>query len=125
MTIVPPQFLFDETCVPESRRWLDYLLADPVGARIVRNSKTEATGYETPCWLRQGWCDGKGYRKIRVNGRTEYVHRWVWEFFNGFLRGDQEIHHRCTNRACFRPDHLEATTRLKNMREMNKRLWRR
>lgn len=93
---------------------------DPVGQRILDRLKVEGE-----CWLYQGWCDGKGYRKIRVKGRTEYVHRWVWEFVTGRPLGRRQVHHKCLNRSCWRPDHIEATTGLQNMREMNNRRWNR
>lgn len=95
--------------------------ADEVGHRILNRHRLTHMFPDigTPCMEFTGWKDGDGYRKIRVRGRGEYVHRYVYALFNGPLRKGQEVGHTCLNRACFRPDHLKQETRLSNMREMN------
>jgi hypothetical protein len=92
---------------------------DPVGYRIMNRRKVNGE-----CWEYQGWDNGSGYKKIRVCGRGEYVHRYVFNLFNDRLMLHQEVGHICLNRSCFRPTHLKRETPLTNMREMNKRMWK-
>lgn len=78
---------------------------------------------ESGCWNFQGWDDGKGYKKISVNGIAQYVHRVMFEYYHKPLKYKQEVEHICNNRSCCNPSHLKQGTRLTNMREMNKRRW--
>lgn len=68
------------------------------------------TGYETPCHLWQ-----KGVRKDNgyahwgtVDGRSNLVHRAVWEHAHGPAPKGWTVHHKCLVRHCVRLDHLEA-----------------
>lgn len=56
--------------------------------------------------------DGYGVIGWRVGGKQyrAYVHRLVYEGFNGAIPADHEIHHCCGNRLCVNPDHLEVVT---------------
>ncbi len=64
------------------------------------------------CWL---WPKvatiGYGY----VDGTRVYVHRVVWEGFNGSIPKGFEIDHLCRNKACYRPSHLEPVTHQVNI----------
>jgi hypothetical protein len=44
------------------------------------------------------------------------VHRWAYEQAFGPVPSGLQIDHLCKNRACYRPDHLEAVSRLENIR---------
>lgn len=64
-----------------------------------------------PCWIWLGWNNGKpsgAYGKVKINGRTDYIHRVMWERHNGvYLQGGETIDHLCRVRLCFNPYHLE------------------
>lgn len=64
----------------------------------------------TPCWIVSGSDDGKGYKKMRHNGRWLYKHRVMWTAVNGRIADGLVLDHKCRCRACINPDHLEPVT---------------
>jgi len=75
----------------------------------------------TGCWL---WtsvrtADGYGHFRTRVApGHHRYVkaHRWAYEQSHGPIPDGLTVDHLCRNRACVRPDHLEAVSITENIR---------
>lgn len=65
----------------------------------------------TPCCLWQGWNNGEGHGKFRLNGKAVYVHRHSWELANAEPLGEFDVvDHLCRNRACWNPAHLDRVT---------------
>lgn len=68
-----------------------------------------------PCLIYQGnWGDGKGYRKIKWNQQTYYVHRLAYAAEHGHADGEHVLDHKCRNRGCCNPKHLEPVTTKEN-----------
>jgi hypothetical protein len=68
---------------------------------------------ETPCWLWRGRLTGKGYASRGDKSGSYLVHRRVLEEHDDRpLRDGEQIHHRCEQKSCVNPDHLERTTAL-------------
>lgn len=79
---------------------------------------------ETGCW---NWCggtsgqEGRGadYPRMSLDGATVAVHRASWANENGPIPPRKQIDHRCRNRRCVNPDHLEMVTPRENCRRRN------
>jgi hypothetical protein len=63
------------------------------------------------CILWKGCRDRDGYGAKWINGKRVMVHRWAYEQTFGPIPSGMQIDHLCRNRACYRPDHLEAISR--------------
>jgi hypothetical protein len=58
-----------------------------------------------------------GYGCRRVDGKTQYVHRLAFEQHNG-RKPSGVVRHKCDNRLCYNPLHLEEGSRADNSRDM-------
>ena len=85
--------------------------------KVLRRVKVDENG----CWVWQGPCSGNGrgggYPRMSLRGHTVAVHRAIYTHFFGYVPRQKQIHHKCNNRLCCNPEHLEMTTHLKNQRE--------
>lgn len=68
------------------------------------------------CWEWSGKLNDSGYGYFRVGRRIHRVHIVTYEHFVGPVPEGLELDHLCRNRACARPDHLEAVTHAENIR---------
>lgn len=57
----------------------------------------------------------KGYGTFWADGRTVKAHRFAYQQANGPIPAGLEVDHRCRNRRCVRPSHLEAVTHRVNV----------
>lgn len=62
---------------------------------------------ETGCWLWTAAMLPNGYGAVSINGTTYGAHRAMFEHLHGPI-GHLVVHHKCHNRRCVNPDHLEA-----------------
>lgn len=98
-------------------------------ARIKDNVKLEFPGtlpvHEGPCWIWQGGNSGTGrgggYGRMSMHDRTVAVHRVMATHEYGFIPPHMHVDHRCENRLCCNPRHLEVCTHKKNQRRRAKR----
>lgn len=100
-------------------------------AAMTQKMKVVTSQYvDTPCWLYKGWTDDYGYGRFSIpregdttgKKRTHvYVHRMVWEMQYGPIPAGMEPDHKCYNRNCVRPSHLEIVSHEENIRRRDER----
>ncbi|MFI6684950.1 HNH endonuclease signature motif containing protein [Streptomyces sp. NPDC050485] len=92
----------------------------------------KATGRERAEWyvnraspegdcLTHGLHRDRGYATVRYEGRNEKAHRFVYRHLVQELGPGDVVHHKCGNRACIKPDHLQCVTAQENTAEMLER----
>jgi hypothetical protein len=89
-------------------------------AKVNKNGPTQAH-METPCWEWVG-AVSEGYGSIGMGSRskgTKSAHRVSYHLAYGEYEGC--VLHRCDNRLCVRPDHLELGDKTANNRDAYKR----
>lgn len=114
VTILNPQFLLnaDGQIVKRTRAKGTTLAIVRFFAKI---QISETRFFEdTPCWEWIG-CKGKGgYGQFKSDGRRGAVksspHRFSYDYFIAPIPDGYEVDHRCRNRGCANPLHLEMVT---------------
>lgn len=70
----------------------------------------------TECVEWAGYRKPSGHGQRRVNGKTQLVHRIVFEEAYGYL--PEVVRHKCDNPPCINPAHLEGGTQADNVKDM-------
>ena len=75
------------------------------------------------CWEWKGRTTDHGYGEIMISRTRFGVHRVSYEVFKGNLNPSKNmvVRHKCDNRACINPQHLEQGTLLDNINDMKVR----
>lgn len=68
------------------------------------------------CWLWTG-CKRHGYGLIRTGGQMLGVHRLSYLHHHGEIQEGLVVRHKCKNRHCVNPEHLEVGTQQDNMND--------
>ncbi len=69
------------------------------------------------CWTWIGNVSKRtGYGKKQWYGKSILAHRWVWQMFFGKIPDGLVINHKCSNKICVNPQHLEVVTTAENCR---------
>lgn len=98
--------------------------------RIYERVEVVDTGYvhedmPSPCHLWQGPTSGTGrgggYGRMSLNSQTVATHLVVYTHYFGYIPGKKQIDHKCNNRLCCNPAHLEMVSHLRNQRLRAKR----
>lgn len=73
------------------------------------------------CWECTSHARVNGYPKIYRENKIYYMNRYIYSLYNGEIPENMVIRHKCDNRKCINPEHLEIGTQKDNMQDMVKR----
>ena len=82
-------------------------------------------GSPDECWEWQAYKTRLGYGSFKFDGKTHPAHRMAYLLTVGDISTGQMVRHKCDNRACCNPAHLELGNQFDNMRDMMQRQRRR
>lgn len=68
------------------------------------------------CWEWVGARVGDGYGAFKRAGKRQSAHRVAYVLVKGTIPTGLDLDHRCRNRSCVNPEHLEPVTRGENVR---------
>jgi hypothetical protein len=57
---------------------------------------------------------------MSLNGQTVAVHKVMFTHEHGFIPGKKQIDHKCRNRLCCSPSHLEMVSHRENQKRRAK-----
>ncbi len=75
------------------------------------------------CWEWTGYIRSDGYANFRptTTTTTQLAHRVAYKLWNGDIPNKKLVRHKCDNRKCVNPNHLELGTQQDNMNDMVER----
>lgn len=84
--------------------------------RVVKQQRSNNPVYvASECWVYQGGIGSAGYGIAGDGGVSDLAHRVVYRAEVGTIPDGFDIDHLCWVKACVRPSHLEAVTRMENL----------
>lgn len=97
--------------------------ADQIGFTVGRlESVLAKIDFTGDCWTWTASKKANGYGQFNDSGRNWNVHRLVFQLAGGVIPDGYHVDHLCFNRACVRPDHLEAVPLKVNVRRQADRI---
>lgn len=92
-----------------------YIPKPPPTFKPITYKETESGCWE--CTSHTGFSKG-GYIGIDRGGKKTMMHRYIYQHANGCtIPAGLVVMHKCDNRTCMNPDHLEVGTHLENMQD--------
>lgn len=79
--------------------------------------RVDKSGGDGACWPWIGSKHADGYGKLRWSGASLLAHRTAYELTNGKIPGGLCVRHKCDNRPCCNPAHLEVGTWADNVND--------
>ena len=90
--------------------------------KVNKESGVRLNGLTTDCWIWEGAFMSNEYGQLRKDRYDEhYSHRWAYIRWNGPIDEHKLIRHKCDNRSCVNPEHLEIGNPIDNVRDMIER----
>ena len=73
------------------------------------------------CTEHDGYIMPNGYGQVRRQGKTWLAHRWSAHAAHGPCPPGQVVRHKCDNRRCINPEHLEYGSQGDNLNDRKER----
>lgn len=73
------------------------------------------------CWEYRGPKFANGYGQVKIDGIPRLLHRVSYERHNGDIPSGIVVRHKCDNKPCMNPSHLELGTSVDNVRDRDER----
>lgn len=77
----------------------------------------DQSGGVSACWEWQGTMTAYGYGQFKCQSGLWRAHRLTFTLTNGSIPGGMIVRHKCDNRRCCNPDHLELGNHNDNMKD--------
>ena len=90
------------------------------GLTPIQRIERRRTITKTGCW-ESDLAPTKPYAYVKIDGKHQAVHRYVWEHYNGAIPEGLCACHKCDNRRCHNPEHIFLGTYQDNMDDMVKK----
>ncbi len=90
-------------------------------SEVIDGIQSRCSVNENGCWI--AWqVASNGYGRVTIEGKRHLLHRLIAKASsNGLDLGKEQAHHKCANRACCNPDHIQRISARENMAEMQQR----
>lgn len=82
---------------------------------ILKRRLEQKSHREGDCLIFHSSVQPNGYGQMWNGNRPEQAHRIAYRIAFGEIPEGKEIDHKCRNRACINPEHLQAVTHKRNM----------
>ena len=80
-----------------------------------RNPQPYVVNLETGCWDWNRYLQPAGYGITSLDRKQQLAHRVFYQIWIGPIPDGYDVHHRCANRHCVNPAHLQALEHIKHM----------
>lgn len=94
------------------------MFSDKVIERFWKNVKRDV---RTGCLEWQKSCSGNGYGQLWTGQSNNSAHTVAYSIHYGEIPDGMMVRHKCDNRKCANPDHLELGTNKQNMEDRSNR----
>jgi len=74
---------------------------------IDKMTRKNVSKLDNGCWLWIGCTNADGYGTVGFHWKTCLAHRVFYEELKKPIQEGYELHHKCGNRRCVNPDHME------------------
>ena len=105
--------LIDRTTVLQLKAMIDGIEVDDaeqILCAAFRQFERHTRRLTNGCWEWTGRVTTQGYGHVFVKERAYPVHRVAYQVLVGPINLKHHVHHRCRNKACWNPDHLQAVS---------------